>query len=125
VLVLDNAETALALDPDDFRRSLRELLDRCRHCRILATSRERLGVNGAESIVRVGPLTPPEAEDLLDKLLSSHACSLTAEDRDAMAQVHVVADGLPLALVFSAAWLSEVSVTCPFTCVTNAEGSSM
>jgi hypothetical protein len=28
-----------------------------------------------------------------------------------MAQVHAVADGLPLALVFSAAWLSEVSVT--------------
>lgn len=111
VLILDNVETALAVDPDDFRRSLRELLDRCRHCRILATSRERLGVNGAESIVRVGPLTPGEAEDLLDKLLSSHGCSLTVEDRDAMARVHAVADGLPLALVFSAAWLSEVSVT--------------
>ncbi len=58
VLVLDNAETALAVDADDFRRSLRDLVDRCRHCRILATSRERLGVTGAESIVRVGPLTP-------------------------------------------------------------------
>jgi len=111
VLVLDNAETALAVDPDDFRRSLHDLVDRRRHCRILATSRERLGVTGAESIVRVGPLTPREAEDLLDKLLSSHAASLTAEDRDAMSQVHAVADGLPLALVFSAAWLSEVSVT--------------
>jgi TIR domain/AAA domain len=111
VLVLDNAETALAVDADDFRRSLRELVDRCRSCRILATSRERLGVTGAESIVRVGPLTPREAEDLLDKLLRSRAASLTAEDRDAMAQVHAVADGLPLALVFSAAWLSEVSVT--------------
>jgi hypothetical protein len=111
VLVLDNAETTLAVDPDDFRRSLRELLDRCRHCRILATSRERLGLNGAESIVRVGPLSPCEAEDLLDKLLISHACSLTAEDRDAMAAIYAVADGLPLALVFSAAWLSEISVT--------------
>lgn len=111
VFVLDNAETALAVDADDFRRSLRDLVDRCRHCRILATSRERLGITGAESIVRVGPLTPREAEDLLDKLLSSHAASLTSEDRDAMAQVHAVADGLPLALVFSAAWLSEVSVT--------------
>lgn len=111
VLVLDNAETALAVDADDFRRSLRDLVDRCRYCRILATSRERLGVSGAESIVRVGPLEPREAEDLLDKLLSSHASSLTAADRDALAQVHAVADGLPLALVISAAWLSEVSVT--------------
>ncbi len=111
VLVLDNAETALAVDADDFRRSLRDLVDRCRCCRILATSRERLGVTGAESIVRVGPLTPREAEDLLNKLLSSHAASLTTEDRDALAQVHAVADGLPLALVFSAAWLSEVPVT--------------
>ncbi|MGH3721365.1 MAG: ATP-binding protein [Pseudonocardiaceae bacterium] len=111
VLVLDNAETALAVDADDFRRSLRELVDRGRHCRVLATSRERLGVGGAESIVRVGPLPPADAQDLLDTLLRSHAASLTAEDRAAMAQVHAVADGLPLALVFSAAWLSEVSVT--------------
>lgn len=111
VLVLDNAETALAVDAADFRRSLRDLIDQCRHCRILATSRERLGVTGAESIVHVGPLTPGEAEDLLDKLLSSQASSLTTDDRDAMAQVHTAADGLPLALVISAAWLSEVSVT--------------
>jgi len=111
VLVLDNAETALAVDEDDFRRSLRDLVDRCRNCHILATSRERLGVTGAESIVRVGPLSPREAEDLLDKLLSSHASSLPAEDRDAIAQVHAVADGLPLALVISAVWLSEVSAT--------------
>lgn len=111
VLVLDNAETALAVDAADFRRSLRTLVDRCRHCRILATSRERLGVTGAESIVRVGPLTSREARELLDKLLHSQASSLTAEDRDALAGVHAVADGLPLALVISAAWLGEVSVT--------------
>lgn len=85
MLVLDNAETALAIDVDDFRRSLRDLVDRCRSGRILATSRERLGVTGVESIVRVGPLTPLEATDLLDKFLSSHASLLTTEDRDAMA----------------------------------------
>jgi hypothetical protein len=111
VLVLDNAETALAVDAEAFRRSLRELVDRCRCCRILATSRERLGINGVESIVRVGPLPPPDAADLLEALLRAHAASLTAEDREAMAAVHAVADGLPLALVVSAAWLSEVSVT--------------
>ncbi|MBV9140853.1 MAG: TIR domain-containing protein [Pseudonocardiales bacterium] len=111
VLVLDNAETALAVDAEDFRRSLRELVNRCRCCRLLATSRERLGINGVESIVRVGPLPPPDAEDLLEALLRAHAASLTAEDREAIAQVHAVADGLPLALVVSAAWLSEVSVT--------------
>jgi tetratricopeptide (TPR) repeat protein len=111
VLILDNAETALALDADDFRRSLRELLERCRGCRILATSRERLGLTGAESILRVGPLPPREAQDLLEALLRSHAACLSAEDRDAMAQVHALADGLPLALVVAAAWLSEVSVT--------------
>lgn len=111
VLVLDNAETALAVDAEDFRRFLRELLEECRRCRILATSRERLGLTGAESIVRVGPLPPQEAEDLLEALLRSHAARLSAEDRDAMSQVHAVADGLPLALVVSAAWLSEVSVT--------------
>lgn len=67
LLILDNAETALAVDADDFRRSLHDLVDRCRRCRILATSRERLGVTGVESIVRVGPLAPRDAEDLLDK----------------------------------------------------------
>ncbi|MGH3866781.1 MAG: TIR domain-containing protein [Pseudonocardiaceae bacterium] len=111
VLVLDNAETALAVDAEDFRRCLRELLHRCRDCRILATSRERLGVGGVESIVRVGPLAPAEAAELLEALLRSHAAALSAEDHNALAQVHAVADGLPLALVFSAAWLSEVSVT--------------
>ncbi|MBV9010522.1 MAG: TIR domain-containing protein [Pseudonocardiales bacterium] len=111
VLILDNAETALVVDAEDFRRSLRELLDQCRRCRILATSRERLGLTGAELIVRVGPLPPREAEDLLEALLRSHAACLSAEDRDAMARLHAVADGLPLALVVAAAWLSEVSVT--------------
>ncbi|MGH3687030.1 MAG: hypothetical protein ACRDSM_18680, partial [Pseudonocardiaceae bacterium] len=70
-----------------------------------------LGVNGAESIVRVGPFPSPDAQALLSTLLRSHAASLTSKDRDALAQVHAVADGLPLALVVSAAWLSEVSVT--------------
>lgn len=111
VLVLDNAETALTVDADVFRKSLRELVDGSRNCRILVTSRERLGVTGAECIVRIGPLPRREAEELLDKLLRSRDSLVLGEDRNATAQVHAVADGLPLALVISAAWLSEVSVT--------------
>ncbi|MGH3615996.1 MAG: TIR domain-containing protein [Pseudonocardia sp.] len=111
VLILDNAETALTVDADNFRRSLRELVDSSRNCRMLVTSRELLGLTSVECIVRIGPLPRGEAEVLLDKLLRSQDSSLIGEDHDATAQVHAVADGLPLALVISAAWLSEVSVS--------------
>ncbi|WP_431969456.1 ATP-binding protein [Nocardia sp. bgisy134] len=110
VLVLDNAETALALHATDFRRFVRDFLDRCRSCRVLATSRERLGLSGAETVLHVGPLPEADAGRLLDRLLDSHAVPRNAENRAGLAAVRAVADGLPLALVISAAWLSEVSV---------------
>ena len=58
LLVLDNCEQLI----DDVARLVEELLRDCPHLRILATSRERLGVY-SESVVRVAPLACPDADN--------------------------------------------------------------
>ncbi|MGV9832938.1 tetratricopeptide repeat protein [Nocardia niigatensis] len=108
-LLLDNAETALAVDATGFRGLVRDLVTRCRGVRVLTTSRERLGLSGVESLVRIGSLPPGDAERLLDKLLSGFAVTVAETDREAVTRIQKLADGLPLALVISAAWLAEVA----------------
>jgi tetratricopeptide (TPR) repeat protein len=107
LVVLDNCETALAVDAHAFRELMRGLLDQ--GVRVLATSRERLGVAGSECVVRVGPLPSADSERLLDRLLRGIAITIDPVELPAMAGIRDVADGLPLALVVSAAWLAEVS----------------
>jgi tetratricopeptide (TPR) repeat protein len=107
LVLLDNCETALAVDAHAFRELLRGMLGQ--GVRVLATSRERLGVAGAERVVRVGPLPPTDSERLLDRLLYGNAVSIDPAELSAVAGIREVADGLPLALVVSAAWLAEVS----------------
>lgn len=108
ILLLDNAETALAVDASGFRRLVREVVTECRGVRVLATSRERLGLHGVESLIRVGPLPAAEAEELLGKLLAGGSAVVGENDEQAIAQIRSLADGLPLALVISAAWLAEI-----------------
>ncbi|MFI5717930.1 tetratricopeptide repeat protein [Nocardia sp. NPDC051750] len=108
VLLLDNAETALSVDASGFRQVVRDVVTECRRVRVLATSRERIGLHGAESLLRVGPLPDAEAEELLGKLLSGGSVVLGKNDEQAVAQIRSLADGLPLALVISAAWLAEI-----------------
>ena len=107
LVMLDNCETALAVDVNAFRELVRGML--AQGVRVLATSRERLGVVGAECVVRVGPLPPADSQRLLDRLLHGNAVIVDPAQLPAVAGIRDVADGLPLALVVSAAWLAEVS----------------
>ncbi|UFS93474.1 TIR domain-containing protein [Nocardia huaxiensis] len=108
-LLLDNAETALAVDANEFRLLVRDLVTKCRGVRVLATSRERLGLPGMEVLIRVGALPTEDADRLLSKLLAGNAVTVAAADQEEITRIRKLADGLPLALVISAAWLAEVS----------------
>ncbi len=122
LLVLDNCEHlvgACASLAD-------ELLRRCPGLRILATSREALGVAG-ETIWPVPPLTAPSEHDadgageaLLDyeavRLFVERASAVAPElrlDDQTLADVAAVAarlEGIPLAIELAAAWAKVLSV---------------
>ncbi|MGW0177196.1 protein kinase domain-containing protein [Rhodococcus sp. NPDC003322] len=120
LLVLDNCEQLVEAVAD----LARTLLPRCPALRILATSREPLGVGG-ESVLRVPPLTVPSP----DRAPSQHDVSrfdavtlfaeraaaavpgfeLTDGNRDTVARICVRLDGLPLAIELAAARIRALS----------------
>ncbi|MGN6503377.1 MAG: ATP-binding protein, partial [Pseudolysinimonas sp.] len=99
LLVLDNCEhliDAAAAVAHDLLRSLPRL-------RVLATSREPLGVEG-EAFVPLGPLTDEDADRLFaERVLAARGFALTAAELPAAARIRARLDGLPLALELAAA----------------------
>jgi predicted ATPase/DNA-binding CsgD family transcriptional regulator len=121
LLVLDNCEHLI----EDCARLVDALLDSCEHLRILATSREALGVAG-EVNWTVPSLTVPDAGDSSDpeglagyeavRLFVERARSrlpgfvLTPENAPAVADICRKLDGIPLAVELATARVVVLSV---------------
>ncbi|GGF13015.1 LuxR family transcriptional regulator [Aliidongia dinghuensis] len=121
LIILDNCEH-LAAAMAEFAETL---LRRCPEVRLLATSRERLGLIG-ESLFRVESLAVPPGDEELDETAADRWAALSlfadrarAVDRDftvdattvgAVAEICRRLDGIPLALELAAARLSVMSV---------------
>ncbi|NRI70047.1 tetratricopeptide repeat protein [Rhodococcus sp. MS16] len=120
LLVLDNCEHMV----DAVADLVRTLLRHCPELRILATSRELLGVGG-ESVSRVPPLTVPDPEHLPSMrgvpqydamtLFAERATAvvpgfeLTEDNRETVAQICHQLDGLPLPIELAAARMRAMS----------------
>jgi predicted ATPase/DNA-binding SARP family transcriptional activator/tetratricopeptide (TPR) repeat protein len=119
LLLLDNCEHLL----DAVACFLDELLGRCPQLKVLATSREPLGVPG-EALCRVPPLTRPEPGATVEQAQCSSAIRLLLDRASevrpefALSQHNVAAlvevcrrlDGLPLAIELAAARLRALSL---------------
>ena len=121
LLVLDNCEQLI----DDVASLVEELLRDCAHLRVLATSRERLGVY-SEVVVPVAPLACPDADDAPTlgsltrfdavALLSERAASavggfrLSEQNRATVASIVSRLEGVPLAIELAAARLRAMSL---------------
>ena len=119
LLVLDNCEHLLA----PAGRVVAELLAAAPGARVVATSREPLGLD-AERVLALEPLGKPETGNALAALMHSDAgrlfvdravhahpdFELTPRSAAAAAEVCRALDGLPLALCLAAGRLPEVSV---------------
>lgn len=103
LLVLDNCEHVVA----EAARLVRRLLGECAGLRVLATSREALGLTG-ETLVPVGAL-PAEAAA---RLFTDRAAAVVpgeAPDPGAVTRICAALDGLPLAIELAAARLRSLS----------------
>jgi predicted ATPase/DNA-binding SARP family transcriptional activator len=119
ILLLDNCEHLI----DAAAQLADQLLARCPRLRILATSREPLGIIG-ESLVVVPPLSQPEPTATAAEALACPAVRLFADravavqpgfevdDSTAAAVIEIVRrlDGLPLAIELAAARLRSLPV---------------
>ncbi|MGW2249428.1 BTAD domain-containing putative transcriptional regulator [Kitasatospora sp. NPDC001660] len=119
LLILDNCEHVIESAAVFAHRVLGE----CRRLRILATSREPLGITG-EALWSVEPLALPQADADPQEIASSPAVRLLrdragAVRRDLAADAHTLAtmvrvcralDGMPLAIELAAARLRTMSV---------------
>ncbi|MFD5508583.1 BTAD domain-containing putative transcriptional regulator [Streptomyces sp. NPDC127051] len=101
LLILDNCEHVIGASAE----LAEELLARCPGVRILATSREPLGVPG-EFLRPVEPLPDPVALRLLgDRGAAARPGFRTEDDPEAAAEICRRLDGLPLAIELAAARL--------------------
>ncbi|WP_433824480.1 BTAD domain-containing putative transcriptional regulator [Actinoplanes sp. CA-015351] len=116
LLVLDNCEHLIEAAADFAHR----LLGECRRLRILATSREPLGITG-EALWRVEPLAVPVRDATAEEIEASPAVQLLLEragavgtdlapDRAVLARVCRALDGMPLAIELAAARLRTMSL---------------
>jgi predicted ATPase/DNA-binding SARP family transcriptional activator len=119
LLILDNCEHVIESAATFAHRVLGE----CRRLRILATSREPLGITG-EELWLVEPLAVPEEDASPDEIESSPAVQLLRDRAGAvrkdlavdartlstMARVCRALDGMPLAIELAAARLRTMSV---------------
>jgi predicted ATPase len=104
LLVLENLERLGA----DAAALVGPLLDRCPRLRILATSREPVGVKGEQRIV-LSPMAEADAVALLrDRARSANADADAIDDEEARAIVERV-DRLPLAIELAASRLEVLS----------------
>lgn len=119
LLILDNCEHLL----DGCARLADTLLRRCSHLKILATSRQSMGIMG-EAIYLVPTLAIPAVDSLLDALRASSSAqlfverarlidynfSLTAGNAPFVAQICSRLDGIPLALELAAVRIDQFSL---------------
>ncbi|GAA3133671.1 BTAD domain-containing putative transcriptional regulator [Streptosporangium carneum] len=100
LLVLDNCEHVI----DDAATLVERLLASCPGLRVLATSREPLGITG-ENLWPVRPLAPSSAARLFADRARAVRPGLVMDDADAEAVRHIcrALDGLPLAIELAAA----------------------
>ncbi|MCR6483814.1 winged helix-turn-helix domain-containing protein [Amycolatopsis sp. OK19-0408] len=105
LLVLDNCEHVV----DEVARLVRRLLAGCAGLRVLATSREALGLTG-ERLVPVGAL-PAEAAARLFADRAEAVAPGQALDPGAVTRICAALDGLPLAIELAAARLRSMSAT--------------
>lgn len=120
LIVLDNCEHLI----EPAARTAAELLARCPRLRILATSREPLGITG-ESLAPVAPLGLPPADAIPAEALQHPAVTLLADraaavrpgfqvDDETVAPVIEICrrlDGMPLAIELAAARMRSLPVT--------------
>ncbi|MFC9834310.1 protein kinase [Rhodococcus sp. NPDC127530] len=120
LLVLDNCEQIV----DAAARLVETLLRACRGVRVLATSREPLGIGG-EAALRVPPLTVPDPDRhstlrglprydavtlFVDRaVIAVPGFELTDTNKDAVARICHRLDGLPLPIELAAARLRAMS----------------
>lgn len=98
LLVLDNCEHLV----DAAAHVVVDLLGALPRLRVLATSREPLGVP-AEAFVPLGPLSPDAAERLFsDRVRAARGAAPGEAEADAAARIRRRLDGLPLALELAA-----------------------
>ncbi|GAA0375327.1 SARP family transcriptional regulator [Acrocarpospora corrugata] len=113
VLLLDNCEHVV----DAVARLADELLGRCPRLRVLATSREPLGILG-ETLYPIPPLRLPAADDLgpavrlfVDRAAAvSPGFALTPGNTPHVIEICRRLDGLPLAIELAAARLRSLTV---------------
>ncbi|MDV6270885.1 protein kinase domain-containing protein, partial [Rhodococcus globerulus] len=121
LLVVDNCEQVV----ESVAKLADLLLRACANLRILATSREHLGIIG-ESVVRVPSLSSPNGDGesslkaMLNydaiRLFADRACAavptfeITDSNKDTIARICRRLDGLPLAIELAAARLRSMSV---------------
>ena len=119
LLVIDNCEHVI----DDAANTIERILGKCPGVRLVATSREALGIDG-EQIVPVGPLhltsddstgsagsVSPAVGLFLDRArLADPSFAPTADDLGAIEQLCADLDGLPLAIELAAARIRTSTV---------------
>jgi predicted ATPase/DNA-binding SARP family transcriptional activator len=107
LLILDNCEHVIDAAAAFADRLLRE----CRRLRILATSREPLGITG-EALWQVEPLAPSPAVRLLRDRAGAVRRDVGSDERalSAMARICQALDGMPLAIELAAARLRTMSL---------------
>lgn len=122
LLVLDNCEHLL----DECACFVEALLVHCPNLRVITTTREPLGIGG-EYVFRVPMLSLPDPDFLSDPdrvieseavqlflnraRLASPGFALGPENAEAVAQVCISLDGIPLALELAAASLSALPIS--------------
>ena len=120
LVLLDNCEHLL----DAAAQLVEQLLARCPHVRVLATSREALDVPG-EQVIRLRSLALPDSEIALDDLMRADATRLFVEraaavgshlrfdpsDARPIAEICRRLDGIPLAIELAAARVIALSPT--------------
>ncbi|TDC55783.1 AfsR/SARP family transcriptional regulator [Actinomadura sp. KC345] len=105
LIVLDNCEHVV----EAAARLAADLLATCPSLRVLATSRERLGVDG-EALCPVPPLDVPDAAALFTERAAAVRPGFTGADAGAVGVVCRRLDGLPLAIELAAARMRSMSL---------------
>ena len=106
LVILDNCEHLL----DEVRRIAAELLRKCPHLRLLATSREPLGIGG-EQVLRLPSLDASASTALFaDRAAAADSrFALTNENREPISAIVTRLDGMPLAIELAAARVKVLS----------------
>ncbi len=104
VVVLDNAEHLPAV-----AEVVTELLRGCAGVRVVVTSRQPLGLED-EPLLRLAPLSGPEAEELL-RHLAERTDILGPLPAQAVSRLGRMLDGIPLAIELAASRLRTMSLT--------------